>query len=81
MAKLNHKPGAQRNAFKPDVIETFEVAEDTTLLQFLMSAMPSRPRTAVKALLKYGQVKVGATPVTQWDAPLSQGDTVQVNFT
>lgn len=81
MAKLNHKPGAQRNAFKPDAIETFEVAEDTTLLQFLMSAMPSRPRTSVKALLKYGQVKVGATPVTQWDAPLSPGDTVQVNFT
>lgn len=82
MAKLNHKPGAQRNSFSPDAIETFQVTDDdTTLLSFLQSAMPSRPRTAVKALLKYGQVRVGMTPVTQWDAPLKAGDEVQVNFT
>ena len=81
MAKLNHKPGAQRNAFKPDAIETFNVAEDAVLLPFLMSAMPSRPRTAVKALLKHGQVKVGDTPTTQWNMPLKSGDRVHVNFT
>lgn len=81
MAKLNHKPGAQRNAFKPDAIESFKVDEPSTLLTFLMGAMPSRPRTAVKALLKYGQVKVGTTPTTQWDMPLDKGDEVQVNFT
>ncbi|RXI24168.1 MAG: RNA pseudouridine synthase [Candidatus Amulumruptor caecigallinarius] len=81
MAKLNHKPGAQRNAFKPDVIETFNVAEDAVLLPFLMSAMPSRPRTAVKALLKHGQVKVGDTPTTQWNMLLKSGDRVHVNFT
>lgn len=81
MAKLNHKPGAQRNAFKPDAIETFTVGEDSTLLTFLISAMPSRPRTAVKALLKHDQVKVGSTPTTQWDMPLKAGDTVYVNFT
>ena len=81
MAKLDHKPGAQRNAFKPDVIETFNVAEDAVLLPFLMSAMPSRPRTAVKALLKHGQVKVGDTPTTQWNMLLKSGDRVHVNFT
>ena len=81
MAKLNHKPGAQRNAFKPDAIETFNVAEDAVLLPFLMSAMPSRPRTAVKALLKHGQVKVGVTPTTQRNTPLKSGDRVHVNFT
>ena len=51
------------------------------LLPFLMSAMPSRPRTAVKALLKHGQVKVGDTPTTQWNMPLKSGDRVHVNFT
>ena len=80
MAKLNHKPGAQRNAFKPDAIETFNVGEDAVLLPFLMSAMPSRPRTAVKALLKHGQVKVGDSPTTPWDMALKLGDRVHVNF-
>ena len=41
----NTKPGAERNAFRPDVIETYQVEEDGLLLDFLIKAMPLRKRT------------------------------------
>ena len=48
MAKRTYstKPGAERNKFKPDVIETYQVAEEAALLEFLIGAMPQRKRTA-----------------------------------
>lgn len=81
MKKLNHKPGAQRNAFKPDAIDTFTPTEATTLMPFLLASMPDRPRTSVKSLLKYDQVAVNGAPTSQWDQPLVPGDRVEVNYT
>lgn len=81
MKPLNHKPGAQRNSFKPDNISRMHATEDTALLQFLISALPGKPRTAVKALLKHGQVAINGSPVTQWDANVCNGDTIEINFT
>ncbi len=77
----NHKPGAERQAFKPDVIEKYSVEAPSTLLEFLIQAMPQRKRTNVKELLKHNQVAVNGTPVTQFDAPLAEGDEVKVNLT
>lgn len=81
MKRPNHKPGAERQAFKPDVIETYSVAGPTTLLEFLIQAMPQRKRTNIKELLKHNQVAVNGRPLTQFDNPLVAGDEVKVNLT
>lgn len=75
------KPGAERNSSRPDVIETYTVPADSTLLNFLFEAMPQRKRTNVKELLKHNQVAVNGTPVTQFDTLLAKGTEVKVNLT
>lgn len=75
------KPGAERNRFKPDVIETYHVTEDAPLLDFLIGAMPQRKRTAVKNLLGHNQIAVNGIPTTQFDMPLKDGDEVKANLT
>ena len=77
----NFKPGAERTAFVPDRIETYQVKEECGLLDFLLASMPQRKRTNVKELLKHRQVAVGALPVTQFDHPLTPGDEIRVNLT
>ncbi len=73
------KPGAERRRFAPDVILSFDVKADDTLLNFLLTAMPDRKRTTVKDYLKHNQVMVGNTVTRQWDQPLTPGETVRVN--
>lgn len=81
MAKpLNHKPGAERNLFRPDVIETYTAEEEGQLLDFLLKSMPQRKRTNVKELLRHNQVMVNGTPLTRHDTPLKPGDVVRVNL-
>lgn len=75
------KPGAERNRFRPDFIQEFQVNEEIGLLDFLYSAMPDRKKTAVKSLLKYGQVMVDGEVTAQFDTPLSPGMSVRVNHT
>ena len=77
----NHKPGAERNRFAPDSIESYSVSSDGGLLDFLITAMPHRKRTTVKNLLKHNQVAVNGMPLTQFDHPLHPGDEVKVNLT
>lgn len=79
---LNRKPGSRHDVFTPDRIETYTVGPDSpkTLMAFLLEAMPDRKRTTVKELLAHDQVAVGRLPVRQFDAPLSEGDTVRVNL-
>ncbi len=80
-APLQHKPGAERRKFRPDVIESYQVETPTTLLAFLLESMPHRKRTTVKELMKHNQVAIGDNPVTRHDTPLNPGDTVRVNLT
>ena len=75
------KPGAERNAFRPDIIETYPVTGEGKLLEFLYASMPQRKRTQVKNLLSHNQVAVNGTPVKQFDTPLAPGDEVKVNLT
>ena len=79
MAKRTYstKPGAERNKFKPDVIETYQVAEEAALLEFL----PQRKRTAIKNLLSHNQIAVNGIPTTQFDMALKAGDEVKANLT
>ena len=75
------KPGAERNRFKPDVIETYPVREASRLLDFLIASMPERKRTAIKNLLSHNQIAVNGQPVTQFDTELKPGDEVKANLT
>ena len=75
------KPGAERNPFRPDVIETYPVETEGKLLEFLFASMPQRKRTQVKNLLAHNQVAVNGTPVKQFDTPIAPGDEVKVNLT
>lgn len=79
--KFSTKPGAERNRFKPDVIETYPVREDARLLDFLIASMPERKRTAIKNLLSHNQIAVNGVPVTQFDTELKPGDEVKANLT
>lgn len=74
------KPGAERNRLPKDSIQTFNVDNQTRLLDFLFTIMPERKRTGVKELLKYGHVAVDGEVFTQFDTPLTPGMTVSVNF-
>lgn len=76
-----HKPGAEKAPFKPDVILEFTVPGNAPdkLLDYLYTAIPDRPKTAVKAFLKHSQVKVGQTVTTRFNYPVSAGTTVAVN--
>ncbi len=77
----NKKQNGRYQQFKPDVIETYQVNEDTTLMPFLIAVMPQRKRTAIKVYLKHNQVAVNELPVTQFDTELHPGDVVKVNLT
>lgn len=81
ITKFSTKPGAERNRFKPDVIETYTVGEESRLLDYLIQAMPQRKRTAIKNLLSHNQIAVNGIPVTQFDTPLANGDEVKANLT
>lgn len=75
------KPGAERNTFRPDVIETYRADGESPLLEFLIKAMPDRKRTAIKNLLSHNQIAINGIPVTQFDTPLKEGDEVKANLT
>lgn len=74
------KPGAERNSFRPDVIEKYIPQESGKLLEFLLSSMPQRKRTTVKEFLKHNQIAINGIPVTKFDAELNPGDKVEVNL-
>lgn len=74
------KTRQQRNRFKPDTILTFNVVNETTLMEFLCAVMPDRKRTAIKSLLKFGSIMVNEAVISQFNTPLNPGDTVRVNL-
>lgn len=79
-SRLNHKPGAERARFKPDIIETYPVIAEVELLDFLLASMPQRKRTNVKELLKHSQVAVNNMPQTKHNTRLHPGDVVKINL-
>lgn len=75
------KPGAHKQPFRSDIIETYYPEGETTLLEFLITKMPQRKRTNIKELLKHRQVAVNGLPVTHVATELKPGDKVDVNLT
>lgn len=77
--QLRTKPGAERAPFRPDIILNFSPSQETTLLEFLFTAMPDRKRTTVKDFLKHRQVMVNGIVTTRFDQPLRPADRIAVN--
>lgn len=55
------------------------VSEAATLLPFLFTHIIDRSRSAVKSLLRHGQIWVNGRVTTHFDMPLRPGDTVLVS--
>lgn len=70
----------KKRLFTADNIKSYKVAEETTLLPFLIQSMPNLSRTEVKSMLKYKHVAIKGSAVTQFDTPLMPGDEVVINF-
>ena len=51
----------------------------TTLLSFLIEALPDKSRTTIKQLLHDRFISIGLEATTQFDAPLQIGDTVNIH--
>lgn len=56
----------------------YQVEQNDTLLPFLLAHIQGKSRNAVKNLLGRGQALVEGRPITQFDFPLSPGQTVTV---
>ncbi|MDR0699057.1 MAG: RluA family pseudouridine synthase [Tannerella sp.] len=55
------------------------VKEKNTLLPYLLELLMPQSKTAVKALLRRGQVWVNGTPITHFNTPLNPGDKILIS--
>lgn len=79
-----YKPGTHtgRGHMRQDNISELANTSDQPipLLEFLRSNLPQLSRTAVKALLKYDQIRLEGTVTNQFDIPIAPGQTISINF-
>lgn len=79
-----YKPGTHtgRGHMRQDNISGLANTSDQPipLLEFLRSNLPQLSRTAVKALLKYDQIRLEGTVTNQFDIPVAPGQTISINF-
>lgn len=59
---------------------TNDADQPTPLLEFLRAKLPQLSRTAVKALLKYDQIRLEGAVTNQFDMPVAPGQVVSINF-
>jgi 23S rRNA pseudouridine1911/1915/1917 synthase len=59
----------------------FPVSEKTELMVFLMAQMPHKSRNNIKSLLSNKQVFVEGKPISQFNHPLTPGQTVEIGGT
>lgn len=76
MKKTEYRRPSGKNA----KIDAFTVAEEDTLLHFLITKLPQKSRNLVKTVLKDRQVFVEKKAITQFDHPLIPGQQVEVRW-
>ncbi|CAM3682850.1 RluA family pseudouridine synthase [Cohnella lubricantis] len=74
---MNRKTTGSRT--KPDRIRTFEVAEGSELLAFLLNKLSPEGRNSVKSMLARGQVSVEGRVEKAYNYPLRPGQQVSVS--
>ena len=72
------KQSAESKRRKPPADLEFTVMERSGLLEFLLLKLTGRSRNNVKSLLVHREVFVDGQTVTQYDYPLSEGQTVRI---
>lgn len=77
MKKIRQIPGLQQ---KKTAVDTFRVANDHTLMAYLLEQLPNKGRSTIKAVLRDRQVSVDGRPVSQFDQALSPGSVVEVRW-
>jgi len=60
--------------------QVVRVKENTTLLTFLFGILNQQSKSSVKSMLKHGQISVNGRVMTQFDAELTAGDEVGINY-
>ena len=70
---------AKKGLVDPSSIQEYEVHKKTTLMEFLFFVRPDLPRKTIKSLLSHHQVAVGGVPVSQFDYPLVEEDSVIIS--
>lgn len=73
--------GEKRGSWKPDSIMTWTAKKNDILMNCLEEKLTDHKRTAIKAMLKYGSVALNSMPLSQYNAPVAEGDRISVNFT
>lgn len=56
------------------------IKEENTLLPFLFTLLNEQSKSSVKALLSHGQILINGKVTSQFDAPLVQGDEVEISY-
>lgn len=79
MNRNNHSKCSDRQEDKP-FGQYIPVNEETTLLPLLFESLRDRSKTAVKDLLKHGQILVNDEVTTQFNTPLKPGDKVFMSY-
>ena len=76
-----------RNSFRPDkkkkikkMIDVFTVDKNDTLLPCMISRLPQKKRSRLKAVLRDRQVSVDGIPVTQFDHALIPGQRLEIRW-
>lgn len=59
---------------------TLDVSDQAELMTFLLDHLPTKSRNEIKSLLAHHQVSVDNHVVTQYNHPLTEGQTVVVNW-
>lgn len=73
----------RRAPFRPDNILTATNRTDVPrpLMELMQERLPDHKRAALKVLLKYGHVRSGGVVISQFDAPVVPGESVEINLT
>ena len=77
---MKQQAGQNHRFNKPDNIRNWTVTEDGTLLETAKKILKDHTSTKVKSMMKHMQFAVNHVPHSQYDFPVTAGDTFSVNF-
>ena len=77
---MKQQAGQNHRFNKPDNIRNWTVTEDGTLLETAKKILKDHTLTKVKSMMKHMQFAVNHVPHSQYDFPVTAGDTFSVNF-
>lgn len=81
--KDNKRKNIGKGGWEPDRILRRENKSDAEvkLMEFISEALPEAKRSDIKKWLKFGHLAVNGVVTTAFDAPVSPGSVVELNFT